>query len=1821
MGHYVTFGSRILRYTLKEDESMKKSFKRAMSMFLCLTMVLGLFYFAPEASAATDSSGYECTGSVEQLLKGSTDAVAGQNYRIVNNDDIIALADYVAAGRNTKGVTFYLKADVDMRRNTWNGIGTSQYAFEGTLDGCGYAVVGLITYLFKNAGSSAVIMNLGVNGVSNGADAAGIASTLSGKIVNCWSSVRVNGTGNNGGIAAIVSGGRIINCTNYGKVSGTGNIGAIAGKVTSAEISCAYYTYYSADSDIGSRDDGSSVDTMRFASSPTMCPTEAEKTVGGVTSDDLLTLLNAWVSADSGTRWRKWVFDTTADNIERVDGKYPMLAYPGYVAETPLYTDSVPMSTLYESGADAQAGICYSINDVEELEMLANFVNAGHNTEDATFFLTTDLSVVVNGSFYKGESWVPIGSSEINSFKGIFDGQGFVINELMITDNKDSAGLFGYVNSTQAVIKNLGVGGGISGKDYAGGIVGFLRAGTIENCWVSMNVDGDKSTGCIAGYMDDAKIYNCAAYGTATDNHKYGAIVGQSTVNSTVQYCYYSDDNSDVSGTPTVGTYGINAPFKVASGEYNLTKSINISGQKTLKVLNALNYWVDTLGKGQNMRHWKQDKSAESIARVRGSFPVHIYFNDSTPLEYISESSEDTERTDNPYNVIYKCTATMTELYNSKSDALAGGNYSISTADEMGLLSKYVQEGYSTRKANFYLTDNINITTQGIDTEGAGWVPIGTTLNNHQGISTITYFRGNFDGCGYTVTGLYIVSDYIDMAGLFGQCWGSTIRNLGVAGEILGDDEIGGIVGRANDCVIENCWSSVIIQASTEVGGIVGYAHNSTISNCGAYGPLYTTSDEGEKSGFVGRSNGSTFNNCYYLYGLIDDFYNKTDKDSVFNDCMYFKYDTDGTQKCTLQKAVTVDSYTGDDMLEAFNAWVYKQNNELYCSWHTASSVNEIPGANGYFPVLVNPKQSGTGADDGYCGDYEATNTMRALYSTRSDGIKGGCYSISNMDDLVAFRKYVNEGYKTSDIIFFMTHDIDMSVSYSAASGISWTPIGTVKEPFKGIFDGQGYTIKFLYISSSADDQGLFGHVTGLDAVIKNLGISGTVTSKGVNSAAICADFNFGTIANCWSSCSVAGASNTGGIIGGGNMGTVVNCTSYGVVNGASTYGAIAGAPVGTKLKYCYYLYGSCQQGYPTDGDYSVLYPTVQSFNGTGAVCILADYVNVEGTRTKNASSALKIYVDAHPETNYCYWSIGDSEEYYLQGVTGFPVLISASDTKGEHDYKQYQAVFNEKKYFSVLSALKDANAAEGGGEVTLLINAQLKNREDIAFDDDVTLNTADFTLIIMSNVSVTSMNQLLGTFVVKNAGLINLNGDKFIYSHSKADDTCNSAFYSQESLTIQTVKTDDPTAYDLTFYSGEFIVNAALDSGNPHRIPGGSKLTIQERATLNVETNARIRTTGGAEIYDYGTIKIGNATLDPNKGSRIVGVLEDKSGKVSLPFVYYEGYHLRGWSANDELYAAGSLVDVPTATTFTASWAIGERVDPYPGDDSYNDDGELVYEFTINVIQTAGGTISPDTMNAARGEALTFTVEASAGYYIKNVLVDGESVTLDDKSAYQFISVGEDHSITALFAKSMNSDYNSYINRFTDVKLSDWCYNNIRFVYTMGLMNGTTDTTFSPDSPTKRAQFITTLWRLSGSPVVPGSECSFNDVQSGSYCYEAVRWGVANGIINGFSETRFAPDGQITREQLITMLFRYSKNYAGDDISQYDSANILGYSDVLKISKGMTQAFQWGIGSGVINGTSDTTLSPQGTATRAQIAAMLSRYCNKFILKIPVMM
>ena len=234
-------------------------------------------------------------------------------------------------------------------------------------------------------------------------------------------------------------------------------------------------------------------------------------------------------------------------------------------------------------------------------------------------------------------------------------------------------------------------------------------------------------------------------------------------------------------------------------------------------------------------------------------------------------------------------------------------------------------------------------------------------------------------------------------------------------------------------------------------------------------------------------------------------------------------------------------------------------------------------------------------------------------------------------------------------------------------------------------------------------------------------------------------------------------------------------------------------------------------------------------------------------------------------------------------------------------------------------------------------------------------------------------------------------------------------------------------------------------------------------------------------------------------------------------------------------------------------------------------------------------------------------------------MLVDGEKVELDENGNYNFVSISRPHTIIALFAPTTNSAYYNWLNPFADVKSGDWCYDNVRYVVSAGLFNGTTATTFEPGKSMSRDMVVVVLWRLAGSPVVPDEGQLFPDVPKGNYAYDAVRWANKFGIVMGFNDGTFGYGKPVTREQLVTFLFRFAKNYAGDNVGLYDNTNILGYTDVLEISKGMTQPFQWAIGAGIVNGTTATTLSPKDITNRGQVAAILSRYCNKFINTVPV--
>ena len=178
----------------------------------------------------------------------------------------------------------------------------------------------------------------------------------------------------------------------------------------------------------------------------------------------------------------------------------------------------------------------------------------------------------------------------------------------------------------------------------------------------------------------------------------------------------------------------------------------------------------------------------------------------------------------------------------------------------------------------------------------------------------------------------------------------------------------------------------------------------------------------------------------------------------------------------------------------------------------------------------------------------------------------------------------------------------------------------------------------------------------------------------------------------------------------------------------------------------------------------------------------------------------------------------------------------------------------------------------------------------------------------------------------------------------------------------------------------------------------------------------------------------------------------------------------------------------------------------------------------------------------------------------------------------------------------------------FTDVAASKWYYGDVAYAYMTGLMNGVGGDRFTPAAATSRGMIVTILWRLEGKPAVTGAN-PFDDVTAGKYYENAVIWAAANGIVDGYGDGKFGPDDDITREQMAAILYRYA-NFKGYDISVGENTNILSYTDAERISAYAIPAMQWTCGEGLIQGDGGK-LMPLGNATRAQVAAILHRFCE----------
>lgn len=178
----------------------------------------------------------------------------------------------------------------------------------------------------------------------------------------------------------------------------------------------------------------------------------------------------------------------------------------------------------------------------------------------------------------------------------------------------------------------------------------------------------------------------------------------------------------------------------------------------------------------------------------------------------------------------------------------------------------------------------------------------------------------------------------------------------------------------------------------------------------------------------------------------------------------------------------------------------------------------------------------------------------------------------------------------------------------------------------------------------------------------------------------------------------------------------------------------------------------------------------------------------------------------------------------------------------------------------------------------------------------------------------------------------------------------------------------------------------------------------------------------------------------------------------------------------------------------------------------------------------------------------------------------------------------------------------------FNDVSVSDWFYDPVCYAYQQGLMTGTGDAVFSPNMAMTRGMIVSVLYRLEGSPTLSDGNLGYpyEDVHGDDWYAMPVYWARENGIVSGYSDTQFGPNDPITREQMAAILHNYSA-YKGQDVSA--RADLSKYSDADQVSSWAETVLSWANAEGLINGMTETTIAPQGLATRAQVAAIFQRY------------
>lgn len=579
-------------------------------------------------------------------------------------------------------------------------------------------------------------------------------------------------------------------------------------------------------------------------------------------------------------------------------------------------------------------------------------------------------------------------------------------------------------------------------------------------------------------------------------------------------------------------------------------------------------------------------------------------------------------------------------------------------------------------------------------------------------------------------------------------------------------------------------------------------------------------------------------------------------------------------------------------------------------------------------------------------------------------------------------------------------------------------------------------------------------------------------------------------------------------------------------------------------------------------------------------------------------------------------WTVGKKSETKAEVATGEPTVDTSNVTTNNAADKELledtkNALSSTKVegngIATAAAVAANNNTVKADEAVVNKLNAVAGNTTATAENTNIVIQTyMDMTITGVDassekktiTVDIQPMYRTVATTAdVKNGGKIVLKGDESKAVNAVQIGNPQKLEVSGEttvSIQLPTGFVTDATAKIFVQHKGyEYEATVTKDDGvytatftNPH---GFSPFTI----SMTSQAVAQIGETKYTSLQDAVNAVENNGTI------KIVGGNKDYTATIS--------------GSSKTIKVKNSLTDEIKVTVNGESKTIKPSEDatftytkPSSSSSGGSSSGKTTYKVTTSAVNNGGVNASPS--NAEKGATITITLSPDKGYKLDKLTVtdgSGKTVSTVKKSdtVYTFTMPASAVNVGVSYVKATETPSET---TFNDVSANDWFASAVDYVTGKGMMNGTADNTFSPKANTTRGMVVTVLYRLENQPST--SAASFTDVASGAYYANAVAWANANGIVSGYGSGKFGPNDKVTREQLAAILYRYAQ-YKKYDVSGANSLD--GYTDAQSVSSYAVPALQWACGAGVVTGKSGSKLDPKGNATRAEVAAMLMRFCE----------